>query len=101
MFELEVTLENGTLTLRPKGRVSSVTAPQFDKEALAAAASASRADIVIDAADLEYISSAGLRVFMKLRKCARGDFSVINVSPEVYETLEITGFTLLLNVHQR
>ena len=51
----------------------------------------------IDAAELEYISSAGLRVLLKLRKEA-GEVTVTNVSPEVYEILDVTGFTSILNV---
>ena len=55
-------------------------------------------DIVIDAENLEYISSAGLRVLMKLRKKINKPLSVINVSRDIYEIFETTGFTELLDV---
>jgi uncharacterized protein (TIGR02172 family) len=56
------------------------------------------AEIVVDAENLEYISSAGLRVLMKLRKQAKKALPVLNVSREVYEIFDTTGFTELLDV---
>ena len=74
-----------------KGKIDSTNAPEFEKELMAALPTE------IDAAELEYISSAGLRVLLKLRKEA-GEVTVTNVSPEVYEILDVTGFTSILNV---
>ena len=74
-----------------KGKIDSTNAPKFEKELMAALPTE------IDAAELEYISSAGLRVLLKLRKEA-GEVTVTNVSPEVYEILDVTGFTSILNV---
>lgn len=47
---------------------------------------------VIDADNLEYISSAGLRVILKVRK-EEPKLAIINVSPDVYEVFDMTGFT--------
>ena len=74
-----------------KGKIDSTNAPEFEKELMAALPTE------LDAAELEYISSAGLRVLLKLSK-AVGDVTVVNVSSEVYEILEMTGFTSILNV---
>ncbi len=74
-----------------KGKIDSNNSPKFEKEIMAALPNE------IDAAELEYISSAGLRVLLKLRKTV-GDVTVFNVNPEVYEILDITGFTSILNV---
>ncbi len=76
-----------------KGKIDSTNAHEFENAILAAKPSE------IDASDLEYISSAGLRVLMKLKK-AVSDVTVLNVSPEVYEILDITGFTSILNVQK-
>ena len=46
---------------------------------------------------MEYISSAGLRVLLKLTKIV-GDVTVNNVSGEVYEIFDVTSFTEILNV---
>ncbi len=74
-----------------KGKIDSTNAPEFEKEIMAALPTE------IDASQLEYISSAGLRVLMKLRK-AVGDVTVYNVSSDVYEIFDVTGFTSLLTV---
>lgn len=74
-----------------KGRIDSTNAAEFEKKLMAAKPAE------IDASELEYISSAGLRVLLKLAK-AVGDVTVNNVSSEVYEIFEVTGFTEILNV---
>lgn len=101
MFELKTKQDNGTLTYYLIGRVDTKVAPEFERDALAALETAPTADVVLDAADFEYTSSAGLRVLLKLRKLAKGAFSMINVSPEVYEILEMTGFAMLLNAEKK
>ena len=54
---------------------------------------------VIDADDLEYISSAGLRVILKIRK-EEPKLAIINVSPDVYDVLDMTGFTDMITVEK-
>ena len=54
---------------------------------------------VIDADNLEYISSAGLRVILKLRK-EEPKIAIINVAPEVYDILDMTGFTDMITVEK-
>ena len=79
------------------GSVSSVNAPEFEEELFAAV---SGQDLTIDAADLTYISSAGLRVLLKAKKKLAGQLVVENVSLEVFEVLEVTGFTQILTVRK-
>ena len=55
--------------------------------------------IVIDAENLVYISSAGLRVVLKLRK-GDPELSIINVAADVYEVLDMTGFTDMVTVEK-
>lgn len=74
-----------------KGKIDTSNAAEFEKEIMAVKPAE------IDASQLEYISSAGLRVLLKLAK-AVGDVTVCNVSGDVYEIFEVTGFTDLLNV---
>lgn len=76
---------------RIKGKIDSTNAPEFEKELMAAM------PVELDASELEYISSAGLRVLLKLKK-AVGELTILNVNSEVYEILDITGFTSMLNV---
>lgn len=81
-------------------RIDSNNAAQFEKEIMDAIAQAPGASLVLDAENLQYISSAGLRVLMKLRKQSKKALPVLNVSPEVYEIFEVTGFTELFDVRK-
>lgn len=54
---------------------------------------------VLDADTLEYISSAGLRIMLRLRK-EESKLAIINVSPEVYSVFEMTGFTEMMTVEK-
>ena len=56
---------------------------------------------VFDASELKYISSAGLRILLGISKRYKGKPRVINVSKEVYDVLDATGFTELLDVRNR
>lgn len=58
-------------------------------------------EVSIDAGKLAYISSAGLRVLMKLLEREGGKMTVFNVAPEVYGIFETTGFTQMFEVKKR
>ena len=94
-------IENGSLTLCLEGRIDSTNAPAVEDEIFAAVNANPGATVTLDADRLEYISSAGLRVLMKLRKKAGKALPVLNVSPEIFEIFEVTGFTELLDVKKR
>lgn len=53
--------------------------------------------IVMDASDMQYICSAGLRIILNVRKRV-SDTSVINASSVVYDIFKTTGFNIVLNV---
>lgn len=74
-----------------KGKIDSNNAVEFEKELMAAKPAE------LDASELIYISSAGLRVLLKLRKEV-GEVTICNVNQEVYEIFDVTGFTSILNV---
>lgn len=98
---MKTMLEDNRLTLFLEGRVDSNNAAAVEEGLLAAVEAHPGAGVAIDAADLEYISSAGLRVLMKLRKRVGRALPVLNTSPEVYDIFEVTGFTELLDVRKR
>ena len=93
--------ENNHLTIYLEGRIDTGNAAQTERELLDALAGAPGAEVTLDAEHLEYISSAGLRALMKLRKAVGKAVPVINVSTEVYDIFEVTGFTELLDVRKR
>ena len=84
----------------PEGRITSDNAAKFEQELRQAMKDAS-GQLIVDAQNLCSISSAGLRALLVLTKESGRKLTVRNVSPEVYEIFEITGFSLLLDVRRR
>lgn len=80
------------------GRIDSANAPEIEKQ-IFDGLNGECEKITIDAESLEYISSAGLRVILKLRKEC-DSIEITGVSPEVYEILEMTGFTEMIKVQK-
>ena len=98
---MKTNIENNCLTVCLEGRIDSNNAPAVEAELLEAVNGHPGTSLTVDADKLEYISSAGLRVLMKLRKQTGRPLPVVNVSPEVYDIFETTGFTELLDVKKR
>ena len=97
---MKATLNDNTLTLYPEGRIDTTNASELDREVTAAVEANPGADVVIDAENLEYISSAGLRVLMNLRKMTKKQSIIKGVSLEVYDVLDMTGFTDIFDVRK-
>ena len=93
--------ENNFITFFPEGRIDTNNATQVETEMFEVVNSNHEAGFAVDAEKLEYISSAGLRVLMKLRKQTGKELTILNTSPEVYDIFQVTGFTELLNVKKR
>ena len=87
-FDIKAQVEGEKLLISLTGRIDSLTAPKilsfYEKTARNIKA------IYVDCADLQYISSAGLRVLLIMKK--KGDLFLENVRPQVMEILETTGF---------
>ncbi len=89
-------LEGGELTLILHGEINSVTSPDFER-AIGDVADIHR--LVLDFADVAYISSAGLRVLMKTkREIGEREFKLINLTTEVRDVLDITGSSKILGL---
>ena len=56
-------------------------------------------ELVCDASKLEYISSSGLRILLMLAK-SYPNFRIIEVSPDIYQVLEMTGFAQIMKVEK-
>ena len=96
-MNIERNLENNILTLTLIGRLDTMTAPLFEKEIV----DLDNVNLlIIDMKNLEYISSAGLRVILKAKKAmnSHGDMKLINVCKVVMEVLEITGFSNIITI---
>ena len=90
---------NDTLTVALKGRIDSGNAADIEKEIQAQIDAVDAGSLILDAEELEYISSAGLRVILRLRK-KYPDLRVINVNSEVYEIFDMTGFNQMMKVEK-
>ena len=91
-----VELLNATAQLKVEGRLDTITAPDLDKRINELDAK----EIVLDLENLEYISSAGLRVLLAAHKkfVRLNGMKVTNVKPEVMEIFEMTGFADILTI---
>ena len=85
------------LVVSLSGRVDTTNAREVEEALMGFWRDNAAATLSIDAAGLEYISSAGLRALMRLRKEA-GKLAIANVSSEVFDILEMTGFVELFDV---
>ncbi len=91
------TATGNELTIAIEGRLDTTTAPQIEKELEGLS---SVKELVIDMTKLVYVSSAGLRVLLKAQKIMNKQvkMTVKNVSNEIKEIFEVTGFNELLNI---
>jgi anti-anti-sigma factor len=92
-------IENNVLTIYLEGQITSSNAEDFSNAMAALVAETQPDSVVLDASDLEFISSAGLRAIMRLIKAVQ-EVSVIDASPDVYDVFDMTGFTQVLDVRQ-
>ena len=97
---IEANAEAETLRIYLIGHIDSANAAQVEKEITEVRnAHPECTKMIIDASKLEYISSAGLRVILRLRK-VYADLKLVNVSAEVYEIFDMTGFTEMMTVEK-
>ena len=92
-------IEDNILYLELNGRIDSSNAGQAEELIKAIREAHPDLHSVLDAEHLEYLSSAGLRVDLRMRREV-ADLKIINVSNEVYEILDMTGFTDMLTVEK-
>ncbi len=100
--QLNVTKDqrDNLLLIALNGRLDSTTAPAFEQQ-LMNDIEQGQHHLVFDCQGLEYISSAGLRVFLmavKRVKAQQGALAVSGLSSHIREVFEISGFVAILNV---
>ena len=96
---MQTAYENGALILYLTGRVDAVNASEFEAEIRDAGNQYGAETIIIDCDGLTYMSSAGLRIILRLKKKVP-DTSLVNVHPDFYEILDTTGFTEMMEVRK-
>lgn len=99
MDVVKTEMNDDVMQISLSGHIDSGNAPMVEKEVFDAIQNLSPKSVVIDAGNLEYISSAGLRVLLRVRKSYPG-LIIRNVSTEVYDILQTTGFTEMITVEK-
>ena len=92
-------VDKDILYIAVEGRVDASNAAEAEAKIFEIKNSNPGKHTVLDADALEYISSAGLRVILRLRK-EEPALAIINVAPDVYEVLDMTGFTDMVTVEK-
>jgi anti-sigma B factor antagonist len=95
---IEKKINNESATLIVSGRLDTQTAPELEKELDSVLADIK--ELTFDFANLEYVSSAGLRVILKAQKAmnAQGSMKLTGVNDSIMEVFDITGFLDILTI---
>jgi len=90
-MEIIQNADSGKLTVTLNGRLDTVTAPELEKVLVLDGVT----ELVFDVAGLEYVSSAGLRLFLSAHKrmIKQGGMTISGARPVVREVFDITGFS--------
>ncbi|MEG2541334.1 MAG: anti-sigma factor antagonist [Clostridia bacterium] len=99
MKEISGHYNNGILTIALQGSINSSNATAVEEEISKLDKSNASTTLIIDAENLEYISSAGLRIILRLGN-SHDDLKIVNVSSSVYEVFEMTGFAEIFKVEK-
>ena len=95
---IEKKINGEAVTLIVSGRLDTQTAPELEKE-LDSILSGLK-ELTFDMTNLEYVSSAGLRVILKAQKAmnAQGSMKLTSVNDSIMEVFDITGFLDILTI---
>ena len=100
MLSITKTGEGSTMTIALEGRLDTNTSPELEKEAKEVYEGVDK--LLIDLENLQYISSAGLRVLLSINQAMteKGGMIVRNVPENVQEVFNITGFSEVLTIER-
>ena len=93
-------IEGQEAVIALEGRLDTVTAPDLEKELQEILPNITK--LVFDFANLEYLSSAGLRVLLNTQKIISkvGKMIVKNVNDTIMDVFDMTGFTSILTIEK-
>ena len=95
---IEKTLNASELTVKVGGRLDTTTAPELEASLKESFEGVTK--LVLDFSDLDYLSSAGLRVLLQAQKTMnkQGEMIVKNINETIQEIFEVTGFSDVLTI---
>jgi anti-sigma B factor antagonist len=100
-MELKEESRAGVTVVTARGRLDAASSGMF-ADRLGQLVAGAQPRLVVDFADVDFVSSAGLRAVLTLVKrirAANGVFALCAVQGPVREVLDITGFTTMIDVH--
>ncbi len=95
---IEKTLNASELTVKVGGRLDTTTAPELEATIKENIADVTK--LILDFSELDYLSSAGLRVLLQAQKTMnkQGEMIVKNINETIQEIFEVTGFSDVLTI---
>jgi anti-anti-sigma factor len=99
----QIIKEDGKTIIKTAARIDTMNAAQFEQDIQPALADGG-VEIIMDCSDLTYMASSGLRVIQKTMRTVmqhKGEFKMVNVNPEIYKVLAMTGFTKFMKVEKK
>ena len=100
-MEIKVNTTDTGVVVVPEGKLTVQTAPEL--EAAIDAIPEEVCDLIIDLSEVDYVSSAGLRVFVATDKLAvkrGGTFTLLHPCADVYDVLEMTGLVDIFTIER-
>ena len=97
-MQISTEKENSKLTVTVSGRIDTVTAPELEKYALDHMEGIT--EMALDLANVEYVSSAGLRALLQIHKdmSKQGKLKLLNINTAVKEIFGMIGFLLIFTI---
>ena len=97
-MKIEVNKSGTVLTISPSGRLDTSTSPEL--QAVVSENIDGVTDLTFDLKQLDYLSSAGLRVLMSTQKIMnkQGEMRLINVNEDVMDIFDMTGLTDVFDI---
>ena len=99
MDSVKKSTHHGKFSVALEGNINSANAAAVEEAIRALLSDETGSELILDAEKLQYISSAGLRILLRLMKSGK-KLKMVNVSPDVYEVLDITGFSEMIAVEK-
>ena len=97
---MEYKIKNNCLVIELPARIDSANASAIDEELFNIINNNDAKNVELDGNHLEYISSAGLRIILKVKK-AKNSLIITNVNNDVYDIFDMTGFSEMIEIHKR
>jgi anti-anti-sigma factor len=98
---MEIIIAEGEQTIiTVKGRLDTINAPDFEK-AIAPILAGDMKQVIINCAELDYISSSGLRLFLTMQKATnakQGQLTLMEMKKEIRDIFDMTGFSALFRI---